>query len=172
MAVFDVEWKEEDGPLNSRDLRHGFGAFATGVTIVTARSEDGVPVGCTANSFSSVSVDPPLLLWNIAESAQSYQAYREARHFGVNILARDQMELAMRFATPEVDKFADGTWTDGLAGVPILDGALAHFECSTEAIYPGGDHAIVLGRIHRFRWSDGQPLLFYRGKFPQLATED
>jgi len=155
-------------------LRHAFGAFATGVTVITTVDADGCRWGLTANSFSSISLDPPLVMWSQARDAPSHSAFLGARHFAVHILAEPQLELSRRFATRGTDKFAGLAPSSGLGGVPLLDGCLAVIECTTEAIHPGGDHAVFIGRVARFMRSPGRPLVFSDGRYavaqPHPAT--
>lgn len=171
MRAIRGDWFQEHGPLNTRDLRSALGAFATGVTIVAAAGVDGRPVGCTASSFNTVSLDPPLVLWSLARNALSLRAFRACSHFAVSVLAADQKDIAMQFANPPAtgDKFAGVAVEEGLGGAPVLRDSLAQFECANEAQIPGGDHIIFIGRIERYRWHDGDPLLFYRGGFPTLG---
>jgi flavin reductase (DIM6/NTAB) family NADH-FMN oxidoreductase RutF len=152
-------------PLDSSAIRRALGSFVTGVTVVTARSHDGAFAGVTVNSFNSVSLEPPLVLWSISLAAPSRAIFRDAANFAVNILAHDQSDLAMRFARPAADKFAGVAFTPGLGGAPLLNGAAAHFECETFQRYPGGDHEIIVGQVRRITQSDQLPLAFHRGQF-------
>ncbi len=151
-------------PTDTRALRNALGRFATGVAIVTAIDRDGNPVGLTVNSFSAVSLDPPLVLWCLDNGSHNLEAFRHASHHAIHILAADQQDLSNRFATWPADRFAGLPWQRGIGGAPLLPGAAAQFECALEAVYPGGDHQILLGRVLRFRWSERTPLLFCRGK--------
>ncbi|MBC7497878.1 MAG: flavin reductase family protein [Sphingomonadaceae bacterium] len=154
-------------PRDARRLRDAFGAFATGVTVVTAVGADG-RVGLTANSLTSVSLDPPLLLFCPARSASALPTLRSARRFAVNVLAADQAHVADRFARRGVDRFADATWDD-LDGLPVLAGALASFVCTLDAEHDGGDHVIVVGRVAAMRSHDGSdPLLYFRGAYRRV----
>lgn len=154
-----------DGPSGDpQALRKALGSFATGVTVVTTVAPDGSPVGLTASSFNSVSMDPPLILWSLSNRSPSLAAFTEGSHFAVNVLTDEQIDLCHRFGRPVADKFAGLTVTPGAGGAPLLPGAAAQFECALEAVYPGGDHQILLGRVLRFRWSERTPLLFCRGK--------
>ena len=152
-------------PFGLRALRRALGAFATGVTIVTARDASGEPVGMTANSFNSVSLDPPLVLWSVDRSARSAPAFRDASHFAVHVLAQDQADLSNRFARKGEDKFADLDWRETGHGVPLLPGALATFECRTHAVHEGGDHEIIVGEVDRFEAHDGDGLVFAAGGY-------
>lgn len=150
-----------------------FGCFATGVTIITAREEDGRPVGLTANSFSSVSLDPPLILFNLDRGANCAAAFAEGKPFAVSVLRHDQQAQSNHFASKVDDKFAESEfdWTDGDNGCPVLDGALAHLECICDSLHDGGDHWIVIGRVSRTVRENGAPLLFYRGRYAGLDGE-
>jgi flavin reductase (DIM6/NTAB) family NADH-FMN oxidoreductase RutF len=150
---------------DARALRHAFGAFATGVTVITTVDPDGRWWGLTANSFSSVSLDPPLVMWSQARAAPSHAAFAGAPRFAVHILAESQLETSRRFAATGADKFAGLALRSGLGGVPLLDGCLAVIECTTEAIHPGGDHAVFIGRVARFVRLPGRPLVFADGRY-------
>ena len=140
--------------------------FATGVTIVTARSADGSLVGLTANSFNSVSLAPPLVLWSLARGAGSMPALRTGSHYAVNILAASQKELAERFATKNVDRWADVRFRTGIGGAPVLEGCVASFECFNRSRYDEGDHVIFVGEVERCAHQSGAaPLLFHGGRF-------
>jgi flavin reductase (DIM6/NTAB) family NADH-FMN oxidoreductase RutF len=147
-----------------QELRRVFGHFATGVTIVTARSECA-PVGMTANSFSSLSLDPPLMLWSLAKTSLNHAAFLQARHFAIHVLDACQSTLSRQFASRNTDRFAGVKIIDGLNGVPLLTRFHALFECATEFHHDGGDHTIIVGRVLRFAEQPGKPLLFYRGTF-------
>jgi flavin reductase (DIM6/NTAB) family NADH-FMN oxidoreductase RutF len=151
------------GSADTRLLRDAFGSFATGVTVVTCDGPSG-PVGMTANSFASVSLDPPLLLWSPARASSRFDLFSQARAFSIHVLAADQAEVAARFTR-------GGAGFDGLVcgrgatGAPTLDGALARFDCSLHAAHDGGDHVVILGRIHEARCRDGQCLAFCAGRY-------
>jgi flavin reductase (DIM6/NTAB) family NADH-FMN oxidoreductase RutF len=151
--------------LDQQALRSALGCFATGIAVVTTRGGDGLPVGLTVNSFNSVSLDPPLILWSISLSAPSLPAFRDHDGFAVNILAADQAEICMQFARGAEDKFSGVGWREGRFGVPLIEGAVAQFECSTHARHPGGDHEIYLGRVVGLSASDTPPLVIWRGSF-------
>lgn len=151
--------------FDSRQLRNVLGTFTTGVTIVTTRDANGVPHGVTANSFSSVSLEPPLVLWSQALTSRSLPAFRDSDHFAVNVLADDQVAISQHFARPQEDKFANMEFSDGLGGVPVLKGTVAHFECVKVAAYPAGDHIIYLGRVERVGHSGRRPLAFAHGRY-------
>jgi flavin reductase (DIM6/NTAB) family NADH-FMN oxidoreductase RutF len=151
--------------FNTRELRNALGAFATGVTIITTRDRQGKLHGMTANSFSSVSLAPPLVLWSASLYAQSLPAFQEGNHFVVNILAWDQIDLSKKFATQMDDKFLDVNHVIPESGAPVLVGSAAHFECRNEFRHYGGDHIIFIGHVERFAYTDKPTLLFCRGKY-------
>lgn len=148
------------GPDNTRALRDAFGRFATGVTVVTAPG----PIGITANSFASVSLDPPLLLWSPARSSRRFAAFHAAEHFAVHVMGAEQMELCRRFASVG-DDWEGQPHLLNAEGVPLLPGCLARFECRTEARHDAGDHVLIIGRIERFTFEHGAPLVFSAGRF-------
>ena len=140
--------------------------FATGVTIVTARTPAGVLVGLTANSFNSVSLQPPLVLWSLARAAGSMPALSTGSHYAINILAADQKALAERFASGRADRWDGVAYTEAASGAPLLDGAAAHFECFNRSRYEEGDHVIFVGEVERCTHRAGAaPLLFHGGRF-------
>ena len=140
--------------------------FATGVTIVTTRAADGALVGLTANSFNSVSLAPPLVLWSLARSSGSMPALGAGSHYAINILAANQKALAERFAQKAAERWTDVEFTEGLGGVPLLAGAAACFECFNRSRYDEGDHVIFVGEVERCGWRAGaSPLLFHGGRF-------
>lgn len=152
-----------------RTLRDAMGCFATGITIVTALDAEGTPVGLTANSFTSVSLDPPLLLVCIANTAGTARALREAAHFGVNVLQIGQQPTSNRFAAKGEDRFADQPWAPGQTGVPLLGSSLVSFECQRESLHEAGDHFILVGRVVRAQFEPHRdPLLYFRGKYRRL----
>jgi flavin reductase (DIM6/NTAB) family NADH-FMN oxidoreductase RutF/pimeloyl-ACP methyl ester carboxylesterase len=152
-----------------RTLRDAMGCFATGVTVVTTVGGDGKPIGLTANSFTSVSLDPPLLLACIARSAGSYAAMEAAAHFGVNVLHIGQQPVSNLFASRVEDRFSDVEWAKGETGVPILLNSLASIECARHAVFDGGDHIILVGRVERARFEARRdPLLYFGGKYRRL----
>ena len=151
-------------------FRQLLGRFVTGVTVLTARDADGNPVGMTATSLASVSLTPPLVSVCVDHSASAHDTLVEAEYFVVNVLAEDQEELSRRFAQPQSAQDFDGVgWLDGDAGVPRLQGAVAHIECAREATWPGGDHTILLGRVVSGAVGEGRPLVYYRGGYAGLG---
>ena len=155
--------------FSPRDFRATLGMFATGVTIVTARTAAGHPVGLTANSFNSVSLNPPLVLWSLSLASPSLAAFSQASHFAVNVLAADQQALSERFARRNSDKFADVDWREGLGGAPLLSGCCAVLECRNEAQHAGGDHLIFIGRVEGCSRQHKAPLLFHGGRYRVLG---
>jgi len=152
--------------FSSDEFRDALGMFATGVTIVTARSPDGRLVGLTANSFNSVSLAPPLVLWSLARAAGSMPTLRTGSHYAVNILAASQKELAERFARRNVERWEGVEFTEGLGGAPVLAGTVASFECFNRSRYEEGDHVIFVGEVERCSHRPGlAPLLFHGGRF-------
>lgn len=155
--------------FDSHALRHALGRFATGVTIVTTVGADGHPVGLTVNSFNSLSLDPPLVLWSLRRSSPSLAAFRAAPRFAVNVLAESQIELSRSFASKVAHKFVDGLWQRGDDGVPLLAGAAACFLCQTASHHEAGDHELFIGRVLRLADSHEPPLLFQGGRYRRLG---
>lgn len=151
--------------IDAGRYRSVLGRFATGVTVMTVAAPDGRRAGVTANSFNTVSMEPPLILWSLALKAPSLPLFRDSTHFAVNILASDQRDIALRFARPSEDKFHGVAVDAGTCGPPLIRGAIAHIECRTAYRYPGGDHEIIVGEILRMDGFDGLPLVFHSGRF-------
>ncbi|MGI9261619.1 MAG: flavin reductase family protein [Woeseiaceae bacterium] len=151
--------------IDPDEFRRALGRFATGLTVVTTLDGNGEKVGITVSSFNSVSLVPPLILWSVGVDSLSYDVFTAANYFAVHILAKNQEDLSDRFALSGENKFDGFDCREGLHGVPILPEFLACFECSTEHIYPGGDHKIVVGRVHAFEARDADPLIIYRSHF-------
>jgi flavin reductase (DIM6/NTAB) family NADH-FMN oxidoreductase RutF len=148
------------------EFRTALGMFATGVTIVTARTPEGELIGLTANSFNSVSLSPPLVLWSLARAAGSLAAFSTGSHYAINILAADQQALAQRFATRGADRWAGVAFVQGAGGAPLLAGAAATFECFNRSRYEEGDHVIFVGEVeHCSHRAGASPLLFHGGRF-------
>jgi len=154
---------------DQRTLRDALGCFATGVTVVTCLKPDGAPAGLTVNSFTSVSLDPPLLLVCIRREASSAEALIGAAQFAVNVLQTGQQPASIRFATRSEDRFGTTPWSRGEAGAPILEESLGVFECERFAVHDGGDHHILVGRVVKASFDAGlDPLLFFRGRYRRL----
>ncbi len=158
-----------EDPLSPKALRGALGRFATGVTIITCLDAAGQRVGLTANSFNALSLDPPLVLWSLRRASPSLPAFEGATHFAVNVLAESQADLSRRFASQVADKFAEGTWTTGHGGAPVLAGAAAVFECETAARHDGGDHRLFIGRVLRLADLAVAPLVFHSGHYRMLG---
>lgn len=154
---------------DSRTLRDALGCFATGVTVVTCFDTDGKPVGLTANSFTSVSLDPPLLLVCVHRQAASAGALIAADHFAVNVLQTEQRPASIRFSTRSDDRFGVNDWSPGEFGAPVLSESLGVFECARHGVHDGGDHHILVGRVLKASFDQHlDPLLFFRGRYRRL----
>lgn len=152
--------------FSAPEFRSALGMFATGVTIVTMRTSAGELVGLTANSFNSVSLSPPLVLWSLGQSASSMPAMAAGTHYAVHVLAADQKALAERFAGPKAERWDGVAFRDGVSGAPVLDGAAAVFECFNRSRYPEGDHTIFVGEVEACSHRVGaSPLLYHGGRF-------
>ena len=152
-----------------REFRNALGNFATGVTIVTARSRSGEPLGLTANSFISVSLVPPLVLFSLNRQAYSLKSFEEAGNFAINVLRDDQQDISQVFAQAATDKWQGLAFETWESGAPIFSHALAVFDCATHAVHDGGDHLIFVGRVQKMRFAtDGAPLLFFRGGYRHM----
>jgi flavin reductase (DIM6/NTAB) family NADH-FMN oxidoreductase RutF len=156
--------------LDPRDFRTALGTFATGVTIITAMADDGKPYGLTCNSFASVSLNPPLVLWSLGMYSQGLPIFQNASHFTVNVLAASQQALASKFAKSGVDRFDGVDWKPGLGGAPVLAGSVASFQCRAANRYYGGDHVIFLGAVEAYAYSEQEPLLFVGGGFGRFVS--
>jgi flavin reductase (DIM6/NTAB) family NADH-FMN oxidoreductase RutF len=158
--------KAQPPTFSPKEFRSALGMFATGVTIVTAMTSDGKPIGLTASSFNSVSLDPPLVLWSLARAAASLPAFSTGSHYAINILAADQKLLAEKFAVKGGDRWTGVAFTHGSGQAPLLTGAAAVFECFNRSRYEEGDHVIFVGEVERVAWRPGAaPLLFHGGRF-------
>lgn len=156
-------------PFDPRDYRRALGQFATGVTVVTTRARDGRQVGVTVNSFTSLSLEPPLVLWCLARKAPSLADFLEASHFAINVLATNQHHLSRQFSTPLPNKFDGVEFTEGPAGLPLLGGVIAQFICRNLKQIDGGDHIILIGQVEDYRRFEGEPLVFHSGRY-RVAT--
>jgi flavin reductase (DIM6/NTAB) family NADH-FMN oxidoreductase RutF len=152
--------------FSAQEFRAALGMFATGVTIVTARTAEGQLIGLTANSFNSVSLAPPLVLWSLSRAAASMAAFSGGSHYAINVLANDQKALAERFAMKGADRWSGVTFDLGAGGAPLLHGAAATFECFNRSRYEEGDHVIFVGEVERCAHRHGaSPLLFHGGRY-------
>ena len=154
-----------DPLLSAVPLRQALGRFTTGVTIVTCVDAGGARAGLTANSFSGLSLDPPLVLWSLRRSSGSLAAFAQATHFAVNVLAEAQVDLSRRFASSVEQKFAEGPWSDGRFGAPVLAGCAAVFECATASMQDAGDHVLFIGQVLTLLESPVPPLVFQSGHY-------
>lgn len=157
--------------IDPREFRNTVGCFATGITVITTLDEGGGPVGFTANSFTSLSLEPPLVLFCLDRKVASFEAFAPERPFAVNILSSDQTDVSQRFATSGPEKWEGVAFECWETGSPILPHCLANLECTIESIHEGGDHVIVIGRVVSIRRSDGPAgaLLYYKGRYAELA---
>lgn len=154
--------------IDQQQFRDALGQFVTGVTVITTLDPNHQPIGFTANSFNSVSLDPPLVLWSLAKTASTYDYFMAAEKFGVHILADDQIELSNRFASPSDNRFQNLPFNLS-NGIPLLQDCLAHFQCALANIYEGGDHSIFVARVLEFdHRSDKQALVYHRGSYANL----
>jgi 3-hydroxy-9,10-secoandrosta-1,3,5(10)-triene-9,17-dione monooxygenase reductase component len=156
--------------FDTREFRDALGTFTTGVTIVTTRCGTGEPAGLTANSFNSVSLDPPLVLWSIAKTSRALEDFKQADHWAVHILADGQEALSNSFASKADDKFSGVEYVDGIAGLPLLSGCTSIFQCKAEQAHDAGDHIILVGRVLEFERHDRTPLVFAQGSYA-VATK-
>jgi flavin reductase (DIM6/NTAB) family NADH-FMN oxidoreductase RutF len=155
--------------VSKDEFRRALGSFASGVTVVTALSEDGQRLGLTVSAFSSLSLEPPLILICIDKRASAHDHLSEGRHFAVNILAEDQEQISARFASRDADRFNGLAIVEGKTGSPLIEGAIAHIECRVTQAYPGGDHTIFIGQVEAVAIDDENPLLYFRGRYARLA---
>lgn len=151
-------------------FRQACSRFATGITISTVIGEDGAPHGLTANSFTSVSMDPPLVLICIDQRANIVDPFRAAKHFGINVLESGQADLSNRFAGRDQDRFGGVSWHAGQYGVPLLDGSITQFECAVKSVIEAGDHLIFMGEVVAAEFFDGEPLLYFRSRYVKLEV--
>lgn len=157
-------------PADPQRLRHVLGRFATGVTLVTTLAADGTPIGLTVNSFASLSLEPPLVLWSLRSASPCLAAFCAAAHFAVNVLAESQLELSRSFASRHGHRFADGEWHRHATGVPLLAGACASFVCQTVSQQDAGDHRLFIGQVLHASDRHLPPLLFQGGRYRRLGV--
>jgi len=156
---------------DSRMLRRCLGSFPTGVAVVTALSDTGAPIGVTVNSFASVSLDPPLVLWSQAQNSPTHPSFLQAGAMIINILADDQAELSVQFSRPVPDRFHGVDCVPGLAGAPVLQGCAATLQCRVADRYYGGDHIIFLCRVEHYESHERRPLIFSKGSYLKVPPE-
>ena len=159
----------DSAKFDPKAFRQALGSFATGVTIITTRDQKGEPLGLTASSFNSVSLDPPMVLWSLAKNAYSLPVFREAEHWAVHVLSSSQADLSSRFAMRGEDKFAGIDIEDGVGNTPLLQGCMARFQCKTAFQYEGGDHVIFVGEVIDFDQTDTAPLVFHGGRYARAT---
>ena len=169
MSTGHPTYSDAPDRFDRRAFRDALGRFPTGVTIITTRAANGDAVGLTANSFNSVSLGPPLILWSLALYSPNLPVFQECRHYVVNVLAEDQAALAHRFGYSQTGKFDGVQWREGLGGAPLLDGCAAHFECRNEFRHHGGDHIIFVGQVERFESFDRASLVFARSGYHRIG---
>lgn len=158
--------------FSERDFRDALSEFATGVTVIATRGPDGDPAvytGFTANSFNSVSLAPPLVLWSLARDARTLAAFERCERYAISVLAEDQVEIARRFARPHEDRFAGVPFALGWSQAPLIEGAVAWFECRHHARQPAGDHVLFIGEVVRCTRRHGRGLVFHHGRFRATA---
>jgi flavin reductase (DIM6/NTAB) family NADH-FMN oxidoreductase RutF len=168
----DSEFHVPGADADPREICRALGLFATGVTIVTTKAGAGEPIGLTCNSFSSVSLSPPLVLWSLSLRSPNLANFLQATHFAVNVLAHDQIPLAKRFAQPISHKFEGVPHVFSTYGSPLIDHGAAQFECRTEARHYSGDHVIFIGHVLQYRFSERAPLVFFRGRYAGIQEID
>ena len=166
------ELASDNSPIDPRDFRNALGTYGTGVTVVTAMTADGKPYGVTCNSFTSVSLNPPLVLWSLGMFSQGLPVFQNASHFAVNVLDASQQALALQFAKSSGEKFNGVEWKPGLGNAPIIAGTVAQFQCRAVNRYYGGDHIIFLGAVEAYSYNGQEPLLFARGGFGKFVGDD
>ena len=154
--------------MDFQELRRIMGQFATGVTVITTKDKSGTPFGLTANGFTSVSLSPPLVLVCVDKATQCYSCFEQSKIFAVNVLSEEQEEISRRFATKGIEKLTGIKWHQGETGVALLDGAIGFIECKVVHGYEGGDHTIYVGEVTNATAAEGQPLLFFKGKYHRL----
>jgi flavin reductase (DIM6/NTAB) family NADH-FMN oxidoreductase RutF len=155
--------------FDMRDYRSTLGQFTTGVTVIATTEPDGAPRGFTANSFTSVSLAPPLLLICVAKSAASHAVFCQAPFFSINILAEEHKVLSQLFASQRPDKFDVAPWNRGMLNLPLIEGALAWFECERQTNIDAGDHEVLIGRVRNFGRRQGLPLGYHAGRYVSIS---
>src|SRR5450756_1232153 len=165
------ELASDNSLIDPRDFRNALGTYATGVTIITAAGADGKPYGLTCNSFASVSLNPPLVLWSLVLYSSSLSVFQNAGHFAINVLGASQQALANKFAKSSEDKFAGVEWTSGVGDAPLLKDSVANFQCRAVNRYYGGDHVIFLGAVEAYAYNRDEPLLFARGGYGRFIAD-
>lgn len=159
--------------IDQSTFRKVLGRFATGITVVTALAEDATPIGLTVNAFTSLSLDPPLVLFCLDKRNGSLDSFQEGKGFALNMLSEEQQSLSVTFSSPVENRFADVEMETWETGVPILTGCLANLECLIDAVHEGGDHLIIVGRVENLHQTDsGRPLLYFNGNYARIGDID
>lgn len=166
-----VSPEHQPPPFTERQLRDALGQFATGVTVVTTLDAQGQPAGMTVSSFSSVSLAPPLVLWNLGRASSLRPVFERCQHYAIHVLAQDQLDLALRFSSRMANRFENVAWQPNAQGVPLLEGAAAVFECALRNRYDGGDHLIMVGQVLQCRHQRVAPLLYHGGQLGRSLAE-
>jgi flavin reductase (DIM6/NTAB) family NADH-FMN oxidoreductase RutF len=166
------ELASDSSPIDPRDFRNALGSYGTGVAVITAAAADGRPYGITCNSFASVSLNPPLVLWSLGIYSSSLTVFQSASHFAIHVLGTGQQALANKFAKSSEDKFAGVDWAPGLGNAPVLAESVACFQCRSVNRYYGGDHVIFLGAVEAYAYKASDPLLFARGTYGRFLPDD
>lgn len=167
-----LEPKQAVNLVDSREFRHALGHFPTGVAIVTTRTPEGRPVGLTINSFSSLSLEPPLIIWSLSNQSPNLSVFENCNYFAINVISQELVDAALGFASSKIeDKFALVSHIDGEEGVPLLDNCVATFVCENYRQHEGGDHTLFIGRVVRHSaLTEHEPAVFHRGKFTRLSN--
>tara|TARA_R110001583_G_scaffold194720_3_gene366605 strand:- start:155919 stop:156413 length:495 start_codon:yes stop_codon:yes gene_type:complete len=153
----------------SRNFRNALGMFATGITVVTMRTPTGELIGLTVNSFNSVSLDPPLVVWSLSSNLPSLKLFEECEYYAINVLAADQEAVSQRFASRMGDRFAGLGFDHGMGGAPLLHGCCARFECRNTTRHAGGDHVVFISEVVRFDRTPSEPLIYFGGSYRHLS---
>ncbi|MDR1661704.1 MAG: flavin reductase family protein [Azoarcus sp.] len=153
-----------------REFRNALGRYATGIAVVTLETPAGGLLGVTVNSFNSVSLAPPLVVWSLAESSSALAAFEESEYYAINVLAAGQEALSQRFASRREDRFAGLALEAGLGGAPLLPGCCARFQCRNAIRHAGGDHVVFIGEVEHFDYGEGEPLIYFGGAYRRLAA--
>ncbi|MDR1463253.1 MAG: flavin reductase family protein [Azoarcus sp.] len=155
---------------DGREFRNALGCYATGIAVVTLRTPPGDLLGLTVNSFNSVSLAPPLVVWSLSNASSFLAAFEASEYYAINVLAADQRELSQRFASRTEDRFGGLALDEGLGGAPLLPACCARFECRNATRHAGGDHVVFIGEVERFDYREGEPLIYFGGAYRQLAA--
>ncbi|MEL7389867.1 MAG: flavin reductase family protein [Pseudomonadota bacterium] len=158
--------------IDSRDLRKVLGRFATGITVMTCQTSKHGLAGMTVNSFASLSLNPPLILWSIDKGSDQFDQFAESSHFAVNVLSSDQLGISNNFAKPSPDRFRNVHYSIGFSGAPLLEGVVAQLQCRVKERLEAGDHILIIGEVLHATSTDKEPLLYFGGQYMQLAKAE